>query len=68
MRPKLWIVLLTLVISGCNTHRDSSSDEDQKQVLWCVGACLFGHNRNEGKETKADIETKEEEEDEPSNQ
>ena len=44
-----------MLLAGCNTQRDTSSDEDRKQVLWCVGACLFGQDTTEGKETKTEV-------------
>lgn len=59
------IILVVLVLlAGCNTHRETSSDEEAKQVNWCVGACLFGQHTSRKKDTKADIASEEEDEDE----
>lgn len=49
------LVVALMLLAGCNTQAEQSSDDDTKQIHWCVGACMFGRHATRNEETQAEI-------------
>ena len=48
--------LLLLLLTGCTTQTQTDSEHDGKQLLWCLGLCIFGQDVVREGTTSTEIE------------